>query len=239
VARPGASHVLGLVGGIGPESTIDYYRKLIAGHRCRTGDQSSPALIIDSIDLARTLALIAAGKTRELSDYLVREVHRLAAAGAELGLLASNSVHVVFEDVRKRSPIPLVSIVAAARDEARQLGLVRLGLLGTQFTMQGRFYPDVFLECDLAVVAPKPDEQQVVHEIYVDELLCGNFQETSRAAVLRIVNDMVTREGIDGVLLAGTELPLLFREGAVRPIPFLDTTDIHVRAVMERVSADA
>ena len=239
MARPGASRVLGLVGGIGPESTIDYYRKLIAGHRRRTGDESSPALIIDSIDVASTLALIGAGKTRELSDYIAREVRRLAAAGAEVGLLAANSVHVVFDDVRKRSPIPLVSIVAAARDAARQLGLVRLGLLGTRFTMQGRFYPDVFLECGLAVVAPEPEDQQVVHAIYVDELLCGMFHETSRARILRIVNDMVARDGIDGVLLAGTELPLLFRDGAARPVPFLDTTDIHVRAALERVSAHA
>jgi aspartate racemase len=225
--------IAGIVGGIAPESTVDYYRSIIAGYRERAADGSYPPILIDSIDLQRMLQLVATD-LRALADYLVAEVERLARAGADFVALASNTPHVVFDDLQRRSPVPLVSIVGAACEAAKSMRLRRLALLGTRFTMQGRFYPDVFSESGIALVAPAPDELAYVHERYMGELVKGVFLPETRAKLLEIVDRMTKRDAIDGVVLAGTELPLLLR-GAEGAIPFLDTTQIHVRTIVDRM----
>ena len=122
---------LGIVGGIAPESTVDYYRRIIAQYRARTADGSYPPIVITSIDMQRMLGLIDARKLLELTEYLLNEIIRLANADADVGLFASNTPHLVFDAIRERSPIPLVSIVEATCDNAKSLGSVRIGLLGT------------------------------------------------------------------------------------------------------------
>ena len=112
----------GIIGGIGPESTIDYYRAIIAAYRERNRDGSYPSILIDSIDLQRMLEL-AAGDLPQLTEYLAAEVSRLARAGADFALLAANTPHIVFHDLERRSPIPLVSIVEATCEAARRMGL--------------------------------------------------------------------------------------------------------------------
>jgi len=225
--------IAGIVGGIAPESTVDYYRSIIATYRERTADGSYPPILVDSIDLQRMLQL-AATDLIALAEYLVAEVERLARAGADFVALASNTPHVVFDDLQRRSPVPLVSIVGAACEAAKAMRLRRLALLGTRFTMQGRFYPDVFSESGIALVPPAPDELAYVHERYMGELVKGEFLPETRAKLLEIVLRMTKRDRIDGVVLAGTELPLLLR-GADEAIPFLDTTRIHVRTIVDRM----
>jgi aspartate racemase len=223
----------GIIGGIAPESTVDYYRSIITGYRERTQDGSYPPILIDSIDLQRMLQL-AATDLRALAAYLSVEIERLARAGADFAALASNTPHVVFDELRGRSPIPLVSIVDAACEAAKAMGVRRLALLGTRFTMEGRFYPEVFSRAGIALVPPLPDERAYVHERYMDELVKGVFLPETRAELVRIVDRMRQRERVDAVVLAGTELPLLLR-GADAAAPFLDTTQIHVRAIVERI----
>jgi aspartate racemase len=224
---------IGLVGGIAPESTVDYYRSIIASYRERRPDGSYPAILIDSIDMQRMLAL-AATDLPGLTEYLAAEVARLARAGADFGLLASNTPHIVFEELARLSPIPLLSIVEASCQAAKRAGLERLALLGTRFTMEGRFYPEVFARADITLVPPPPDERAFVHEKYMGELVKGVFLPETRAELLNIVEAMERRDGIDGVVLAGTELPLILR-GAAAGVPFLDTTRIHVDAAVERL----
>src|SRR6476661_3411866 len=130
---------LGVIGGIGPESTIDYYRSIISVYRAQKNDNSYPAFILNSIDLSKAVAFIEADDLRQLADYLALEVARLARAGADFALLAANTPHIVFDEVQKQSPIPLISIVEATRDHARSLGLARLALFGTRFTMNADF----------------------------------------------------------------------------------------------------
>ncbi|MCI0351390.1 MAG: amino acid racemase [Acidobacteriales bacterium] len=225
---------LGIIGGIGPESTIEYYRFLIAAYRQRQRDGSYPPMLINSIDLKKMLDLIVAGKLAEVTEYLAGEVNKLAEAGAQVGLMASNTPHIVFDGVQRHSRIPLVSIVEAACDEAQHLGLKRLGLLGTRITMQGRFYPGVFSKAGITLVPPTPDEQDYVNEKYMGELVKGIILPETRRRLLEIVDSMQKREQIQGVILAGTELPLILR-GANSSIPFLDTTRIHVEAVMAKL----
>ena len=229
---------LGIIGGIAPESTIEYYRLIIASYRERRGDGSYPSILINSIDLKRMLGLVGAQDLVGLTDYLVGEVVKLARAGADVCLLASNTPHLVFEDIQRRSPIPLISIVEAVCAATQALGLKKVGLLGTRFTMQGRFYPDVFSRQGITLVVPDKEDQDYVHDRYMRELVEGVFRTETRERVLAIVDRMRVREGIQGVILGGTELPFLFREGPGPGIPVLDTTRIHVERAVAHLLSD-
>jgi aspartate racemase len=227
---------LGIIGGIAPGSTVDYYRLLIDSYREQTKDGSYPSIFINSIDLKRLLELVASNRLPDLTEYLRGEIDRLARAGADFGLMASNTPHVVFEELSRQSPIPLLSIVEAACEAAQGLGLGTVGILGTRFTMAGRFYPEVFGRRGITVLAPSSDDQEYVHEKYMRELILGDFRSETRAAFVAIV-ERLKQSGAEGVLLAGTELPLLLRDVPRRGIPLLDTTRIHVdRAVTELLS---
>ncbi len=225
---------IGIVGGIAPGSTIEYYRQLVDTYRARTQDNSYPPILINSINMTKMLDLIGAEELARTVDYLVGALDSLAAGGAELGLLASNTPHIVFDEIERRSPIPLVSIVRTAAAAARARGLRRLGLFGTRFTMQGRFYPEVFLRDGIDVIRPTPAEQEVIHDKYMSELVKGEFLPETRAALLGIIERFQQRNSLDGIILGGTELPLLFRTDAAHGIPLLDTGRIHVEAVLDR-----
>jgi aspartate racemase len=229
--------VAGIIGGIAPESTIEYYRLIVAAYRERLGDGSYPALLINSIDMQKMLGLIAAEALSALTEYLLREIDKLARAGAEFGLLASNTPHVVFAELQQRAPLPLLSLVEAACVATQALGLKRVGLIGTRFTMQGNFYPAVFGRAGVKLVAPNLNEQTFIHDRYVGELIHGVFLPETAARVREIIEGFQAREGIDGLILGGTELPLLLRNGPAPAIPYLDTTKLHVeRVVTEMLS---
>jgi aspartate racemase len=220
---------LGIIGGVGPDSTIEYYRVVIAAYRLQHKDGSYPPILINSIDLKTVVDQMGANDFAGLTDLLVGEIDALARAGAGLGMIAANTPHVVYDDVRRRAAIPLVSIVEAACDEAKRLGLRKVGLFGTRFTMQGRFYADVFSPAGIAIVTPAPAEQTYIHDKYMAELVNGVFNLETRDALFAIAERLRTEEGIDGLILGGTELPLILRPNKGAKIPFLDTTAIHAR----------
>ena len=221
-----------MVGGIGPESTIDYYRLLIAAYRELHPDGSYPAIVINSVDLKTVLDLVSTNQRGSLVELFSGAVEALARAGAEVGFLASNTPHLVFDEIARRSPIPLVSIVESARDRASALGLKRVGLFGTRFTMQANFYADAFAQADMEMIAPQPAEQEYIHEKYMGELVAGILLPETRAGLLAIARLMQTRHGIEALILGGTELPLILRGDNDIGIPFLDTAQIHVQAVI-------
>ena len=226
---------LGIVGGIGPESTIEYYRFILDGYRARVTDGSAPHLIIDSIDVNRGLAMLDANDLAGLTDYLSASLDRLVRAGAEVALIAANTPHIVFDEVQRQTPVPMLSIVQATCDHARGLGLKRLGLLGTGFTMRARFYPEVFARAGLELVTPGETGQAFVHEKYIHELLKSSFLPETREALLRLIDRMRNDDRIEALILAGTELPLLLRGAEPEGLPFLDTTMIHVRAAVDAI----
>jgi len=242
---------VGIIGGVGPESTIEYYRLIIAAYRDRQSGTgvprvanaqdaraaSYPSIIINSVDLTRLLAWIRANDLEAFTNYLATEIERLARAGADFGALASNTPHLVFDELRRRSPIPLISIIESTCDAAQKLGLKRVGLFGTRFTMQARFYFDVFAKAGITIVVPQEDEQAYIHEKYMQELLNNIFLPETRRRLLAIVEQMKASDNVEALILGGTELPLILRDAEYQGIPFLDTTRIHVeRIVAELVS---
>jgi aspartate racemase len=223
---------LGIIGGVGPESTIDYYRSIIALFRQRKLDGSYPQFLINSIDLKKELDLIAAGDLIAVTQYLLIEIGKLARAGADFGLIASNTPHIVFDELQRQSPIPLISIVEATCEKAKAMKLKRVGLFGTHFTMTGKFYPDVFARHEIELVTPEPGDQEYIHDKYMNELVNGIFRAETRAQLLAIVDRLNEKMKIEAVILGGTELPLILREAEHNGIPFLNTTKIHVEAAV-------
>jgi aspartate racemase len=223
---------VGIIGGVASESTIEYYRLIIASYREKTRDGSYPPIIINSIDMKKMLDFITAEDLVGVTEYLVGEVKKLEQAGANFGLLASNTPHLVFEDIRRQAPIPLISIVEAACEATQASKLRKVGLFGTRFTMQGGFYPEVFSRQGVLLIVPGLEDQEYIHGKYMNELVNGVFLEETRERLLAIVERMKERDGIQGLILGGTELPLILREESYKGIPFLDTTRIHVERVI-------
>ena len=226
---------LGLVGGLGPESTIDYYRRILEEWK-RGSPSSSPSIVIDSLDVDRGLHLVEHDRPG-LIEYLAASVNRLAAAGADFAAMAANTPHVVFDELIARSPVPMVSIVEACADEAARRGLRRLLLLGTRFTMEGAFYPAVFARNGMAIVAPNHEERRWIHERYVGQMLRGVFLDETRDGVIAVVRRLRQEQNVDGVILGGTELTLLLSGPLVADLPALDTTALHVDAIVQRLRA--
>ena len=226
---------LGIIGGLGPESTIDYYRFILARFRIRKPDGGYPHIIINSLDVDKGISMLNAGKLNDLADYLVDGVELLVRAGAEFACIAANTPHLVFDEVERRSSIPLLSIVRATADHAKALGVKKAGLFGTGFTMRANFYPEEFQRAGIDLVRPKEPEQQFIHDKYINELLKNKFLPETRTEVLRIARRMKNEEGVEAVVLAGTELPLLLRDSGETDIQFLDTTVIHVEAVVDEL----
>jgi aspartate racemase len=224
--------ILGIIGGLGPESTIDYYKRIVALYRERTRDGSYPKFIINSIDLKKGLDFMEVNNLAGMANYLVEEIDKLARAGATFGLISANTPHIVFDEVASRSPIPLISIVETTCEVAKARKLKRVALFGTRYTMQATFYPKVFSREGIEILVPDPEDQTYIHDKYLNELISGKFLPETRAGLLVIVDRLKARHDIHGVILAGTELPLILRGSEHNRIRFLDTTEIHCNAAV-------
>jgi aspartate racemase len=224
---------VGLVGGLGPESTIDYYRRIIDGWQ-RDEPATTPSMVIDSLDPNRALYLVQHDR-RAFFDYIHGSVQRLASAGVDFIAITANTPHLFYDELAAASSRPMISIVEVCAEAARRGGIARPLLLGTRFTMEAPFYPDVLARFGIQVVTPDDDERRWVHARYVDELLKGKFTDETRREFVSLIERLRERRAVDAVILGGTELPLLLEMETVAGLPVLDTTKLHVDAIVERL----
>jgi aspartate racemase len=229
----GVARLLGIVGGTGPESTVDYYRRLVATWRERRPDGSYPRVIINSVEAGRIFGWLASGEYERIGADVADAVDELAAAGAGIALIASNATHLGFPWVAARSPIPLIHIVDTARDRAVADGRHRLAIFGTRFMMEGRLYPERFEPAGIAVVAPGAAERDEIHQLYFGELVKGIVRDETRARFVEILAEMRDRDDIDGLILGGTELALILTEPSYAGVPVLNTAQVHVDAAVD------
>jgi len=223
---------LGMIGGVGPESTIDYYKNIIAMYRELRPDGSYPQFVINSINLQKGIDFMNANDLAGMASFLLEEIEKLPRAGAQFGIVAANTPHIVFDDIAPKLPIPFISIVEATCDYAKARELKRLALFGTRYTMQADFYQKVFSREGIDLAVPEPKDQDYIHEKYFAELVPGNFLPETRENLLAIVDRMRDKSSIDGVVLAGTELPLLLRGESHNGVALLDTGKIHCQAAV-------
>ena len=225
--------VIGIIGGIAPPSTIDYYQKIITGFQERDGTPQYPSIMINSINMTRMLDLIAKKEYEQLVHYLNDEIQKLKNGGADFAVVASNTPHIVFEQLRKKSILPLISIVEATRAHVKKSGCKKLGLFGTKSTMQGGFYQDGFSKVGMEIVTPSFEAQDYIHEKYMNEFVKGIFLEETKMTFIDIVQDMRKQNNIEGLILGGTELPFILKEEDFNNFKLFNTTEIHVNSILE------
>ena len=217
---------IGIIGGLGPESTADYYREIIAAYNAKHSGLAYPEIIIFSVRFNTFLELIDAKQWDQLTALLLDKIYALQRAGADFAVIASNTPHIVFEQLRKKSPIPLLSIVEATCNKAKRMGLKKVGLLGTQLTMASDFYQKPFQAQGIAMTVPSTEEQHLIHQRIFSEIELGIFKDSTRSELLAVIKRMIAEDGIDGLILGCTELPLILTEPSFG-IPFLNTAAIH------------
>lgn len=225
---------LGLVGGMGPESTIPYYHDIVYGVKDRVGNDFFPNLTIESVNVFEVLRLCGEQKYDELTDYLMKAINNLVNSGVDFVALSANTPHIVFHKLQERSVVPLVSIVEATRDEAIRLNKHRLGLLGTVFTMTGDFFRMPFENSGIEIVVPTREEMEFVNLKISTELENGIVKEKTLESFRKIIGRMQKENGIEAIILGCTELPLLLND-EVSPVPCLDTMKIHVETLISRI----
>jgi aspartate racemase len=223
---------IGILGGLGPESTIEYYRGIIKALNSKTPETDYPKIIIYSANMTELWKIIEAKKFDTLTVWLTDKIKSLYEAGAEFAAIASNTPHVVFEEVRLKSPIPVLSIVEETCKKAKSMDLKKCGLFGTGFTMQSSFYQDYFNQQGISIVVPDEDDRNLLDEKIFSELEFGVVKDQTRKQFLHIAKKMIDTESINSLILACTELPLILSDSEYG-IPFLSTTAIHIESIVK------
>ena len=231
-------NTIGIVGGIGPESTLLYYREISSRLHARLPGDEYPRILINSVNMSEMLSFVRRGDMARLVDFLVDAVGVLERAGCDFAAIASNTPHMVFDEVRARCKIPLVSIVEATAARAASLGLAKVLLTGTGFTMKADFFPRVLALSGIEVIVPSIEEQEEIHAIIFPDLENGIVRPEKKERFLSICATLIERHSLDGLILGCTELPLIASQSDFS-VPVLDTAEIHIEDLVARALAES
>ncbi len=227
----------GIVGGIGPASTLDYYDGIIKGVHCLSNSEDNPKIVINSINITEMIGYVSEKETDKLISLLAGAVNELAAAGAEFAVLASNTPHIVFDALQARSSLPLVSIVEETCRAAVRQGCRRVVVLGTLFTMSSGLYTNALNERGIDAFVPDEKEQEAINRIIFPNLESGVVLKEERARLMEISERLIETCKADSVLLGCTELPLAIKPGDLDTY-LLNTAQIHIDAIVREILAD-
>jgi aspartate racemase len=223
---------IGIIGGLSPESTVSYYLHITRTYVERYGDYGYPEILIYSVNLENYHSWRTENRWDLVAEHLVVAAKSLQKAGADFGLIATNTMHKVFDLVQNAVSLPLIHLIDVTALKAQEMGLKKLGLLGTQYTMSDGFYQEKISRFGLRAIVPHSEDQKIIHKIIVDELVQGKLLEDSRLEYIRVINEL-TSKGAEGVILGCTEIPLLIKQND-SSVPLLDTAIIHAEAALER-----
>ncbi len=225
---------IGLVGGMGPESTVEYYQGIINAFKVESEELNYPDIIIYSVNLSKVLGLMRASDNQGAMSYLFEKLKKLEVAGADFVAMTANTPHLFFNELAETINVPMLSIVEATGREARRFDLRRPGLLGTGFTMNNTFFADVFRKLGMEIIVPEKSAKEYIDAKLFSEIELGIFKEETREGLLQIVKNMKQSNDIDGIIMGCTELPLILPENSYHGLPVLNTTEIHIREIVER-----
>lgn len=226
---------IGLIGGIGPESTVSYYRQIIAGVKERMGEKVLPKICIESLSAFEAFRLCKEQRFDELANYILDGLNNLAAAGARYAALTGNTPNVVIDQLQAKTPIPLISAIDATLAVAKQCQASRIGLLGTLFTMNSTFFENPFKQAGIQIVVPSHNQIEYIQDRIEAELEHGIITKETEAGFVEIITDLRKQHDIEQIILGCTELPMLLNDSN-SPVPCLDTVDIHVAALVEVIT---
>jgi aspartate racemase len=222
---------IGILGGMSPESTIEYYQYITRGYTARFGDYAYPEVLIYSVSFQPYVDWPEQDRWDLVAQGLIEAGRNLQAAGADFLLIATNTMHLVVDQVQDAVDLPVLSMLDVVADACLAQGISTVGLLGTRFTMEKSFYQDALARRGLTVLVPVAQERAYVNRVIYDELVAGDIRKESRAGYVAIIQSLAAR-GAEAVILGCTEIPLLVREHDVK-LPLLDTTVLHAQAALE------
>jgi aspartate racemase len=234
VRRTGGANMhkkIGILGGLSPESTIAYYEHITRTYVAQHGDFSYPEILIYSVNFQQYVEWQKQGKWAESAQAMSDALRALHRAGADFGLISTNTMHVVFDEVQASVDMPLLSIVETTAQAICKAGVKTVGLLGTVFTMRESFFRDGLKRAGIDVLVPSEADQLRINDIIYHELCCGKIREESRRVFLRVIDDL-RRSGARGVVLGCTEIPMLIRSEDCE-LPLFDTTVLHAQRALE------
>ncbi len=226
---------IGILGGTSPESTVTYYQRITREYTRRFGDHGYPEILIYSVSFQRFIDWMRAGDWDALAGAVVQGLCALSVAGAEVGLIATNTFHRVFDEVAAAVPIPLISVLDVVSDRLTELGCRRAALLGTKITMSSAFYLDHLAARGIETIVPTVEEQNAIDRTLFEEASRGVITPESKASILGIANRLI-QGGAEAVVLGCTELPLLVESDDLA-VPVLDSTILHADAALEAAIA--
>jgi aspartate racemase len=222
---------IGIIGGLSPESTVSYYLHITRTYVERFGDYGYPEIIIYSVNLENYHRWRGENRWDLVAEDLVVSANNLQKAGADFGLIATNTMHKVFNLVEDTTDLPLINLIDVTAAKAQEMSLKKLGLLGTQYTMSDGFYHDRIARSGLSLIVPPVEDQLIIHRIIVEELVRGQILEKSKTEYVKIINKLIDKGG-EGIILGCTEIPLLVKQDD-SSVPLLDTAIIHAEAALE------
>ena len=223
---------IGLVGGTGPESTLMYYKELNTRIDQMTNGTAMPDLAIESVDFRKAWAYVSSGEKDKLADYLSEKVSCLKSTGCEVISLTAGTMHLVINEIEKKTGVSLVSIPKAVADEAVIKGYTKVGLLGTIFTMEQDYMKKDLIDAGIEVCIPDKEDRELVAKRILEELELGIVKEETLKEFQDLISKMKNGQGIQAVILGCTELPLLLNEKN-SPLPVLDSVEIHIKKLIE------
>ena len=225
---------VGIIGGIGPASTLDYYVGIIEGYRSKTGSNDYPEIIINSVNMTEVLSLVQNKDWKALEDLLLDAIDDLDNAGADFAAIASNTPHIVFDSIEKRSPMPLISIVEKTCRYAKEKECKRVVVIGTLFTMESGLYTNALGKYSIEAILPSDEEKRTIHDLFFPNLENGIVVPEDKQKILAIVGRLIAEQNADALILGCTELPLMIKEGDL-DIMIINATEIHIEAIVDSI----
>jgi aspartate racemase len=222
---------IGILGGMSPESTTLYYEHITRTYTVRFGNYGYPEILIYSVNFQKYVDWQHSGQWQEAARDMAEALDRLHGAGADFGLIATNTMHIVFEEVQRAVHMPLLSIVQATAEAILAAGFRSVGLLGTIFTMSERFFRDGLERSGITALVPEPDSQQRMNEVIYRELCRGEIKPESRRLFLDIIGGL-RAQGAQGIVLGCTEIPLLV-EPQHCDLPLFNTSLLHAAKALD------
>ncbi len=222
---------IGIIGGLGPESTLIYYKGIIDAFTPTYTQSGYPEISLESMDLRSIVNMMQAGTWDDIANAVAKHCEILVQGGADIGAIASNSPHKVFAKIQSMTALPLINIVDAVCAYSADKGLKRLGLLGTQSTMSSDFYQRVFDQRNIQLVSPTPEEQTYIQEKLDTEIEFGTLTVETKSGLLSIIHHLYQDHQIDGVIMGCTELPLIIKPEDIN-LHYVNSTDIHISAIV-------
>lgn len=219
---------IGLIGGLSWESTLDYYRYLNRETQRRMGARHSAKILLYSVDFQEVEDFVNQGNMPGLTEMMKNAAVVLEKAGADVLMIGANTMHMLVPAIRSVMSLPIVHIAEATAEEIIKKGFTKVGLMGTKPTMEMDFYKRILAARGIETIIPEEEDRELIQKTIFDELFSGDFRESSRQSMLRIM-DQLLQNGAQGVILGCTEIPLLVKQEHTQ-IPLFDTTYIHACA---------